>query len=237
MVEIIPAILDKTYNEMKDHVESVLGLAKIVQIDFCDGIFVPSKTWPYASGVDEEGNLTDLHFQKIINEEEGMPFWEEIDYELHFMVKDGSKFFSTFLKLGPKRVLFQIEEESDLNEFKEFIEAIDPYVRETVQIGLAITTSTPIETLSPFIDYLDFVQCMGIEKVGLQGLPFDEKVFNHIASLRKNYPELIIAVDGSVNKDTAPRLVEAGVTRLVIGSALLKSENISETFYEFQNLK
>jgi ribulose-phosphate 3-epimerase len=237
MTEVVPAILDKTYNEMKDHVESVLGLARIVQIDFCDGIFVPSKTWPYQSGVDEEGNLTDLHFQKILNEEEGMPFWEEVDYELHFMIKDGSKLFGTFLKLAPKSVVFQIEAESNLEEFKDFLEAIDPYVRDTVQIGVAINTTTPTETLNPFISSIDFVQCMGIPKIGVQGQPFDERVFDHIASLRKNYPELIIAVDGSVNEDTAPRLVSAGVSKLVVGSALLKSENISETFHEFQSLE
>lgn len=237
MTDVIPAILDKTYGEMKDHVESVLGLAKMVQIDFCDGIFVPSKTWPYASGVDSEGNITDYNFLKILNEEEGMPFWEEVDYEFHFMVKDGSKFFSTFLKLGPKSVVFQIEAENNLEEFKEFLEAIDPYIRDTVQIGVAINTTTPMSTLLPLLPYLDYVQCMGIPKIGVQGQPFDERVFDHISYLREHYPDLVIAVDGSVNSDTAPRLVESGVSKLVIGSALLKSEDIVETYHEFQNLK
>ncbi len=236
MTEVIPAILDKSYGEMKDHVESVLGLARIVQIDFCDGIFVPSKTWPYAEGIDKEGNLIDYNFLKILNEEEGMPFWEEIDYEFHFMVKDGSKHWSTFLKLGPKSVVFQVEAESNLEEFREFLEAMDPYTRDTVQIGIAINTTTPIKTIEPLITYIDFVQCMGIPKIGVQGQPFDERVFDHISYLRKHYPDLIIAVDGSVNSETAPRLVESGVSKLVVGSALLKSEDIVETYHEFQNL-
>ena len=236
MIEVIPAILDKSYNEIKDHVESVIGLAKIVQLDFCDGVFVPSKTWPYTNGIDKDGNLNDYNFLKILDEEEGLPFWEEVDYEFHFMISDASKFFGTFLKLGPKSVVFQIEAESDLREFEEFLEAIDPYVRDTVQIGVAINTTTDIKILDSLIKYIDFIQCMGIPKIGVQGQPFDERVFKHISSIKEKYPDMVIAVDGSVNLETAPRLVEAGVTRLVVGSALLKSEDIVETYHEFKNL-
>lgn len=236
MIEVIPSILDKTYGEMKDHVESVLGLAKMVQIDFCDGIFVPSKTWPYSSGVDSEGNLTDYNFLKILNEEEGMPFWEEVDYELHFMVKNASHYFGTFLKLGPKSMIFEIEAEENLAEFKEFLEGIDPYTRDGLEIGVAILASTPIETLDPFIHLIDFVQFMSIPKIGAQGQPFDERVFGQIEKLLEKYPDITIAVDGGVNSETAPRLVKAGVTRLAPGSAILKSEDIVETYHEFQNL-
>ena len=43
-IEIIPAILPKDYAEILDKTEQVHGLVKAVQIDICDGHFVPSFT-------------------------------------------------------------------------------------------------------------------------------------------------------------------------------------------------
>ena len=53
----------------------------------------------------------------------------------------------------------------------------------------------------------------GIEKVGFQGEAFDERVLKQIIDLRLKYPELIISVDGAVNEETAPKLLEAGANR------------------------
>ncbi len=236
MIEILPAILDKTFSEMRTHIESVVGIVTTVQIDFCDGVFVPSRTWPYAGGVDTEGKITDHNFLRIINEEDGMPFWESVEFEFHLMIKDGSKHFDIFSRLGAKAIVFQLEAESNLEEFKEFLEAIDPYTRELIKIGVAITVQTPVEALDELVPFIDGVQFMGIYPIGVQGAPFNEKVFEQIAAFKEKYPEIPITVDGSVNRETAPRLVDAGVSRLVIGSALLKAENIAEEAYEFQNL-
>jgi ribulose-phosphate 3-epimerase len=50
------------------------------------------------------------------------------------------------------------------------------------------------------------------------------------------HPELIISVDGGVNLDTAKILVEAGADRLVVGSALFKTDNVIETLEAFESL-
>jgi len=77
---------------------------------------------------------------------------------------------------------------------------------------------------------------MGIEHIGFQGEPFNEKVIEQIKNLKEKYPDLIISVDGSVNENTAPLLVEAGATRLIIGSALNESYDVEETIREFEEL-
>ena len=110
------------------------------------------------------------------------------------------------------------------------------YTRENVEIGVALNTTTPIETIKPIISKVDFIQCMGIEKIGYQGEPFDERVLEQISELRKIYPELIISVDGSVNETTAPLLVKAGANRLVVGSAIMNSYDVRETIREFESL-
>ena len=236
-MEIIPAILPKSYEDLKNKISLVKGLVSTVQIDICDGNFVKTVSWPYfAKASQGEPFELDQYAQNILNEREGMPFWEEIDYELDLMVQNAHENFDLFLKLGAKRIIFHLEAEGDLNEFKEFLEGIDLYIRDSAQIGVAINTTTPISNLQPLISDIDFVQCMGIEKIGYQGEPFDERVIDQIKSLRKEYPELIIAVDGGVNFETAPRLIKAGANRLVVGSAIFKNIDIVGVIEEFKAL-
>ena len=82
----------------------------------------------------------------------------------------------------------------------------------------------------------DFVQFMGIKKIGYQGQEFDTEVLDKISDLRKNFPDTIISVDGGVNFENAQDIVEAGVNRLVSGSAIYESDNIREAITELTNL-
>jgi len=233
MVEVIPAILTDNFNELREQISRVVNVASFVQIDMCDGIFVPTMTWPFnelKSG-NKENNI-----DPILEEEEGLPFWDSLDFEFDLMVKNAHEQFDFFIRLGAKRIVFHIEAESDLNKFIEFLEGIDMYTRENIQIGIALNSTTSIDILKPIISKVDFVQCMGIEHIGFQGEPFDERVLNQILNLRSLYPELIISVDGSVNEITAPLLVKAGANRLVIGSAIMQSYDIRESIKEFENL-
>ncbi|PIR68662.1 hypothetical protein COX93_02070 [Candidatus Nomurabacteria bacterium CG_4_10_14_0_2_um_filter_30_12] len=236
MIEIIPAILPKNYEDLKNKIALVRFVTPLVQVDICDGIFVSSKTWPFESTLDE-------HFNKILAEQEGMPFWEDIDFELDLLVSDAVENFDIYTKLGAKRIIFHIEaicmsaQAGDLKEFENFLEGIDMYVREAMEIGVAINPSTPIEQVFPLVSSIDFVQFMGNDKIGYQGISLDEKVYKNIKILREKYSDLPIAVDIGVNKETAPLLIKAGATKLVIGSAVFNSEDIIETIEDFKNLE
>ena len=222
-MEIIPAILAKDYEEMKDKIALVRGICPIVQIDFCDGIFVKNKTWPFTTG-----GVDDVKFKSILNEQEGMPFWQDIDFELDLMVADAVENFDIYTKLGPKRIIFHIEAVGNLEEFKNFLEGIDVYVRDIMQIGVAINMTTPIEQIFSLVNNVDFVQCMGIEKTGFQGQPFDERALVLIQKLKKDFPDVTIQVDGGVSDLSAPDLIASGAERLVSGSFILESENPKE---------
>ncbi len=238
MTEIIPAILPKNYEDLKNKISLVREIVPIVQVDICDGIFVKSMTWPFQSP-SKEGVATDgldQHFQNILNEQEGMPFWEDIDFELDLMVSDAVQNFDIYTKLGPKRIIFHIEAVGDLEEFKQFLEGIDNYVRDSIEIGVAINPQTSIEQIFPIVNNVDFLQCMAIARIGYQGEPFDERCISHIKTLKEKFSDLIISVDGGVNLETGAKLVNAGAERLVAGSAIFNSDDIIDTVEQFKNL-
>lgn len=228
-MQIIPAIMPKNINDMRDKMAQVIGACSLVQLDIMDGKFVKSKTFPF--------NPKDADFiEQILSEEEALPYWQELDVEFDLMVLNAHKNFDMYVSLGPKRIIFHIEAEGNTIEFQEFLEGIDMYTRENIEIGIAINNDTPIENLYPFVPYVSFVQFMGIKNIGYQGEAFDERVLDRIEVFHTKYPDVVISVDGSVNEDTIGMLIEKGATRFVIGSALFDSFDPREKIFEFENM-
>lgn len=236
MIEVIPAIIAKDYEELKNEIALVRGIVAVAQIDICDGIFVKNVTWPFGSAQGKPFKNLDEHFGRIINEQEGMPFWEDIDFELDLMVADAVENFDLYLKLGARRIIFHLEAVGDAQDFKEYLEGIDVYVRDAVEIGVALNPSTPLEQIFPLIQHMNFVQCMGSDQLGYHGMELDERVYGKIKTLREKYPDLPIAVDIGVNTTTAPQLVTAGATKLVAGKAIFGSGDIIENIKKLQAL-
>src|SRR3990167_5629014 len=191
MTEVIASVLPfKTFEELKNKIGALRGVVKTIQIDFCDGVFVPSQTWPFATG-----GFEDMDFQKIMNEEEGMPFWEEFDFEFDLMVADAVENFIFYMKLGPKRMIFHLSAQKNLEEFEHFLEGLDMYKRDNVEIGLAFKPHDDLDIVSRLSHKVDFLHCMGSDKVGFQGEPFSPKALENIKFLKKELPGVVISVD------------------------------------------
>jgi ribulose-phosphate 3-epimerase len=230
MTEIIPAIMPKNYEDLKNKIAIVRKFVPVVQVDLCDGKYVSGFTWPF------QGGGFDLNFTKILNEEEGMPFWEDVEFELDLMVLDAVENFDVYTKLGPKRIIFHLEAVGDLVEFKNFIEGIDPYIRDAIEFGIAVNPEDDVKKVFSLVNNFDFVQVMGIKQEGVQGEDFDEKCLGHVKTLQEKFPDLVIAVDGAVNMETAPALISAGASRLVIGSAIFGSDDVIGVIEGFKEL-
>lgn len=231
MKEIIPAIIPEDFYDLQGKMSLVAGLAPLVQIDVLDGKFTPEASWPY--NVEEDKNFLD-----IVRGEKGFPYWEKIDFEVDLMVEDPFTFWEDWFNAGAKRIIFHIESKTNwetiIAEFKKHsVEKDLPFYTE---LGFAINIDTPLEKLLPVIAHADFIQCMGIARIGFQGEPFDERVIEKIKEIKKHYPEMIVSVDGGVSLENAQALIEAGATRLVSGSAIFEDSDISSIIGEFRNL-
>jgi len=231
MIEIIPALMPKSFSELEQYAGQFQGLTKGVQVDVMDGIFVPETSWPY----NKNGKL-DISFKEIVGHDRSMPEKDALYYELDLMIDAPEKGIKSWTQTGASRLIFHIESVKDKDWFWKNLAHIKSPAPEFgvfgIEVGLAINITTSNEEIYPHIEKLDFVQFMGIEKIGFQGQPFDEKVLPKIEDLRERFPELIISVDGGVSLETAPLLVKAGANRLVAGSAILKSEDVEKTIKE-----
>ncbi|MEK7581989.1 MAG: hypothetical protein AAB488_01510 [Patescibacteria group bacterium] len=224
MPEIIPAIMPKTIVDISAKVSLVKKLVSYVQIDVMDGIFVPNKSWPYSAWSE---------FQELVKKNTGLPFWQDINYEFDLMVKNSPQILNEIILLGAQRIIFHIES-SKKEELKNLI---DKAKEAEVEVGISLNNDTPLETILPFVDKIDFVQLMGIARIGFQGEPFDERVIERIKKLKKDYQNLAISIDGGVNFETAPFLVGAGADRLVSGSAIFESGDIVDAICKLKMIQ
>src|SRR3989344_5092921 len=106
---------------------------------------------------------------------------------------------------------------------------------ELLKMGLGIKPSGDMQTLLQFLPQVDFVQFMGNNKVGYNQVELDEKVLPKIATFHKMHPSVPIQIDIGVNFDTASKLIAAGCTRLISGSAIFNSPNIAEAIERLKN--
>lgn len=216
-----------SFDDLSYKLSKVKGIAKKVQIDIMDGLYVPSQSWPYVG--DEEDNFT-----AISSGEAGLPFWENFDFYIDLMIKNPEKAVANWMNAGASGII--IHAGSVSGDLVKIVKEIKYNYSEYIDLGVAFGSQETISNLEEILPNVDFVQCMGIKNIGYQGEDFDPNVLEQIKIIRSTDAEIPIMVDGSVNEETMKSLVNLGVDRLVIGSALFNSEDIKEKYKEFSEI-
>lgn len=211
MTEIVPAIIPHSFNDLEEHISRVRPYVKTVQIDIMDGRFTPEPSWPFTEGL--------LGFPN------GAPLarYAPLTFELDMMILGPEQYIDAWSVFGINTFIIHIGTTGDI---KELIRTIKGRGRG---VAIAIRPQDGPEAILPYVNDVDFVQCMGNNKIGFHGISLDEKALVLIADLRKRHTGLIIANDIGVNSETASKLVAAGVNKLVSGSAIFESNTIEDT--------
>ncbi len=231
MIDIVPAVMPESFEDLREKLARVAGIVPFVQIDVMDGIFVDSNSWPYIPGGPQQ-------LAEYSKEKEGLPFWSELSFEIDLMVSDPETVIDDWVRAGASRVIVHIESISDMDEFIKNAQNIllhDTSGIAGIEFGLALNTTTPNEAVEPYLEEVNLIQCMGIEKIGYQGEPFDERVLDKVRKLKKRKPDLIVSVDGGVSVETVPLLVNAGADILVSGSTIFQSDDIVKAIEDLKN--
>ncbi len=207
---IIPAILEKTSEGFAEKFEQIKTLSgvKRIQVDFADSMFVDNATLT----VDQLPELGSKY-----------------EWEAHLMVQEPDN-LETYKAKGFSKVI--VHYEGFISE-----ENLEAALQKISKLGmtpaLAMNPETPVSVARYFADTITNFTIMGIEP-GAQGREFIPLTFDRIAELRQLAPDATIQVDGGVRVENARSIAEAGANELVVGSALLKAEDIKEAYAQLK---
>lgn len=143
-------------------------------------------------------------------------------FDVHLMINNPDRYLRDYRNAGADLITVHAETCPHLHRS---IQAI----KETgAKAGVALNPHTPLNVIEYVLEDLDLVLLMSVNP-GFGGQKFIPNILPKITLLKEwaqaRKPELYIQVDGGINPDTAPLVVEAGANVLVAGSAVFNHAN------------
>nr|WP_087992091.1 ribulose-phosphate 3-epimerase [Bacillus subtilis] len=217
MIKVAPSILSADFaalgNEIKD-VEK--GGADYIHIDVMDGHFVPNITiGPLI--VEAVRPVTDLPL------------------DVHLMIEEPDRYIPAFAKAGADILSVHAEACPHLHRTIQLIK------EQGTKAGVVLNPHTPVQVIEHVFDDLDLVLLMTVNP-GFGGQKFIHSVLSKIKEVKRMADErgkkdLLIEVDGGVNRETAPLVIEAGANLLVAGSAVYGQPDRKKAISEIRGSK
>jgi ribulose-phosphate 3-epimerase len=196
---VTPSLLNCDFSKMAEELEALRRAgAEAVHLDVMDGHFVPNLS--YGAPVVADWRPHTQFF-----------------FDTHLMISDPARYLDDFIKAGCDNIIFHIEVVPDPSTLLRTIRA------KGCRGVLALNPPTPLDTITPYVDEADGVLVMSVMP-GFGGQEFEPQVLDKVRALRASHPRLPISIDGGINPRTAAEAVEAGVTQLVAGSAIFRSD-------------
>ncbi|MBO5456512.1 MAG: ribulose-phosphate 3-epimerase [Muribaculaceae bacterium] len=215
MIQVAPSLLAADFAHLAEAVEMVnRSEASLIHIDVMDGMFVPNITigFPIISSI-----------SKIA----------EKPLDVHMMVMDPGRFVGEVCDCGAAIMNVHWEACTHLNRVIHTIK--DAGMRAAVTLNPA----TPVMLLEDIIEELDMVLLMSVNP-GFGGQKFIRQTVNKVRQLRTmidgSASEATIEIDGGVDLNTAPALIEAGADILVAGSYVFRAADPVKAISDLKSL-
>ncbi len=231
---IVPAVLPTSRTDLEEKLALLTRINSVsrVQIDVVDGRFASPASWPYTAPKE---------FQNMVDRGEMLPHLDRFTYEIDLMCTNAEVMAEAWLAQGATRLTFHAESTTDLGRLlasaRRRYGAGDGFASGLISFGIAINLASDLALIEPFLGEVEYVQFMGIARIGLQGQPFDRRVFEKIRVFRSRNPQIPVQVDGGVSLPSAKKLVALGVSNLVVGSVLLKAHDPDSVFADLEALQ
>lgn len=205
---VSPSLLSADFANLERDIDMInRSSADWLHLDIMDGVFVPNISF-------------------------GFPVMEAVakickkPLDVHYMTVHPEQYIERTAKLGAMMMNVHYEACTHLHRTVQAIHAAG------MKAGVTLNPSTPVHMLEDIVGEVDMVLLMSVNP-GFGGQQFIENSILKVRRLReliqRTGSHALIEIDGGVQNETAPRLVEAGVDVLVSGSYIFKSPNPIET--------
>lgn len=213
---VSPSLLSANFIDLKSDVEMInKSEADWLHMDIMDGVFVPNISF-------------------------GFPVLEAVakvctkPLDVHFMIVHPEQYIEQTAKIGAMMMNVHYEACTHLHRTIQQIHVAG------MKAGVTLNPSTPVNVLEDIICDVDMVLLMSVNP-GFGGQKFIENTIKKVHRLRKLIKEsgshALIEIDGGVQGETAPQLVQAGADVLVSGSYVFKSSDPCATIHNLKELK
>ena len=153
--------------------------------------------------------------------------------DVHYMIEHPERYIAQTAKLGA--MMMNVHYEACVHLHR----TIQEIHQAGMKAGVTLNPATPVSVLEDIINDVDMVLLMSVNP-GFGGQTFIENTIQKVQRLRRLISEsgskALIEVDGGVQGETAPRLVQAGVDVLVSGSYVFKAKDPEGTIRSLRAL-
>ena len=198
-VQIAPSILSADFAALGDAVAAAeRGGADLIHVDVMDGHFVPNITI---------GPPVVRSLKRIA----------KVPLDVHLMIEEPDRYLDAFAEAGASMLSVHLEVLPHLHRTVHAIKA------RGVKAGVVINPATPVASLSEIAGDVDYVLVMSVNP-GFGGQTFiprsESKVGQVRALLDRAGNAAPVEIDGGIDRHNVARVVSAGASIIVGGSAI-----------------